>query len=130
MKNIIAIAVILILPLIIYSIISKNSSDLSVYAKDNDKPSVMIFTSSMCMDCQKMKTIIKEVQPSYEGRMNFVQINATEKNRTVKELVKKYRVSLVPTLIFMNKEKKELKRVEGSIPKEELISDIEETING
>lgn len=130
MKNIITIALILILPALIYSLISKGGSDLSALAKDNNLPTLMTFSSTMCMDCQKMKGIIKEVEGEYSGKVNFVAVNATEKDKKVKELVKKYSVVLVPTMIFLDSENKEEKRIEGYIPKEELVSELEELING
>lgn len=131
MKNIITIAVILILPVLIYSFMNKHTtSDISAQAKDTNKPTLMIFTSTMCMDCQKMKTVIKEVEPEYSDKINFVPVNAIDKSKSVKDMVKKYKVVLVPTLIFLDKNQSETNRVEGFIPKEELVSDIEEAING
>lgn len=131
MKNIITIAIILILPVLIYSFMhTRTSSDISALAKDNNKPGLMIFTSAMCMDCQKMKTVIKEIEPSYSDKINFISINAIDKSKSVKDMVKKYKVVLVPTLIFLDVNQNETNRVEGFIPKEELISDIEEAING
>lgn len=130
MKNIITIVIILVLPILIYSLLNKNSGDITAFAQENGRPSLFVFTSSMCMDCQKMKTIIKEVEPSYNTRINFIQVNATEKNRKVKELVKQYSVVLVPTMIFVNSDKQEIKRLEGYIPKEQFVSEIEEVING
>lgn len=130
MKNIITILAILIIPVMVYSIMHKNSSDITAVAVENNKPSLMIFTSAMCMDCQKMKAVIKEVEPSYSDKINFVHINATDSNRQIKELVKKHNIVLVPTMVFMNTNNMETNRVEGSISKEELISDIKEAING
>lgn len=130
MKNIITVLAILIIPVMVYSILHKNSSDVTAVAVENNKPSLMIFTSAMCMDCQKMKSIIKEVEPEYSDKINFIHINATENNKQIKELVKKHNVVLVPTMVFKNTNDMEINRVEGSISKEELISDIKEAING
>ncbi len=129
MKNFLIISAILIIPALVYILMNKDSNDFSAMADENGKPSLMTFTSTMCMDCQKMKAVIKEVEPSYSDKMNFISVNATDNNRKVKELVKRYNVVLVPTLIYL-KDNKEVKRVEGAISKEELISDIEEVING
>lgn len=129
MKNIIPVLAILIIPIMVYSILHKNSSEISAIAVENNKPSLMIFTSSMCMDCQKMKAIIKEVESDYSDKINFVHINATDSNKQIKELVKKHNVVLVPTMVFMNSNNNEVNRVEGSISKEELVSDIKEAIN-
>lgn len=130
MKNIITMAIILILPILVYTILTKGNSDISAVAKNKDLPTIMIFSSSMCVDCQKMKSILNDVQGDYKEKINFVSINATEKDKKIKDLVKKYNIVLVPTMVFLDLNENEINRVEGYIPKEELISEIEEAING
>ncbi|MCD7779112.1 MAG: thioredoxin family protein [Candidatus Gastranaerophilales bacterium] len=130
MKNIISILLILIIPVGVYLIMSANSKMSGAMARDNNKPSLLIFTSSMCLDCKKIKSVIKEVEGDYTGKINFIQINALEKNRKVQENIKKYHVVLVPTLIFLDNNGNQTNKIEGFIPKEELIGELEEAING
>ncbi len=130
MKNIITILLVLVVPIVAYLVMSKNSDDLSAMANDRNHPSMLIFTSTMCMDCQKMKSILKEVEPQYSNKMNFVHINALDKNRKVQENIKKYQVVLVPTMVFVDENGNQTNKIEGSISKEALITEIEEAING
>ncbi len=130
MKNIISILLILIIPVGVYLIMSANSKMSGAMARDNNKPSLLIFTSSMCLDCKKIKSVIKEVEGDYTGKINFIQINALEKNRKVQENIKKYHIVLVPTLIFLDNNGNQTNKIEGFIPKEELIGELEEAING
>lgn len=130
MKNIITIAIILILPILVYLVMNKTSNDVVAFAQDNSKPTLLIFSSTMCMDCQKMKTILNEIQPTYSDKVNFVQINATENSKSIKDIVKKYSVVLVPTIVFVNEDSNETGRIEGYIPKEDLIKEVEAVING
>lgn len=130
MKNIITIALILILPVLVYFVMSKNSNDITVFAKDMSKPSMYVFSSTMCMDCQKVKTLLKEIQPDYVDKINIVHINAIENTKKTKELVKKHNVVLVPTIVFLDVNNSEINRIEGYMPKEEFIKEIEESING
>ncbi len=130
MKNIITILLILILPIAIYTIMSKKTSDISVFAKENNLPTLMTFTSTMCMDCQKMKTIFKEIEGNYTDKINFVHLNALDKNRKVQHYIKKHHVVLVPTMIFLDSNGNEINKIEGYIPKEELEKEIEEAVNG
>ncbi len=130
MKNIITIVIILILPVLVYLIMNKTSNDVVAFAQDKTKPSLLIFSSTMCMDCQKMKTVLNEIQPTYSDRVNFVQINATENSRKIKDIVKKHSVVLVPTIVFVDKDSNETARIEGFVPKENLIKEIEAVING
>lgn len=130
MKNIITILLILILPIALYLIMSKNSNDLSALAKEQNIPTIMAFTSTMCMDCQKLKGVLKEVEPEYTGKVNFIGINALDKSRKIQSYIKKYHVVLVPTLIFLDENGNEINKIEGFISKEDLIKEIEEAING
>ncbi len=130
MKNIITILLILILPVSIYLFLSRNSQNISAMASDKNNPNILIFTSTMCLDCKKMKEVIKEVEPGYNTRINFIHINALDKNRKVQEYVKKHHVVLVPTIVFTDTNGKETEKLEGFIPKEELITEIEDAING
>lgn len=129
MKNIITILLIIIVPVAVYLYLGENSDTTSAVAKDKTKPSVMIFTSAMCLDCQKMKSVINEVQPIYSDKINFLSINALDKNKKVQEYIKKYGIVLVPTIIFVDENENQKNKVEGYIPKEELIEEIEDVIN-
>ena len=73
MKNIITILLVLILPLCAYFLMNKNSNDTIAIAKEN-VPSLYIFTSTMCIDCKKMKNIISEVEPTYKENINFTKL--------------------------------------------------------
>lgn len=130
MKNIITILLILIVPISAYLFMSKNSETISAIAKDKNNPSIIIFTSSMCMDCQKMKGVIKEVEPTYNDRINFISINALDKSRKVQDYIKKYGIVLVPTMIFVDENENQTNKIEGFIPKDKLIIEIEDAING
>lgn len=130
MKNIFIILLILILPVAIYLMLNKNSDFDSAMAKSNDLPSLLIFTSTMCLDCQRMKALVSEIENDYNDKINFVRINALDNNRKVKEQVKAHGVVLVPTLIFLDVNGEQTNKIEGFIPKEELIKNIEVSLNG
>lgn len=130
MKNIITMALILIIPVSVYLFMTRNSENIQAYALDSNNPTLMTFTSTMCMDCQKMKTILNELETSYQSKINFVSLNALDKNRKTQNYVKKHNVVLVPTMIFLDENGNETNKIEGYIPKEELIKEIEEAING
>lgn len=131
MKNIITIILILIVPALIYSLIKKDSPDInSAIAKDNGLPSIITFSSTMCLDCQKMKPIIQEAEKEYQGKINFIYVNATDKKTSVKLMIKKYSVLLVPTMVLLDKDQKEIKKIEGAISKEELTKELEGLVNG
>ena len=129
MKNFIIILLILIIPVSIYLFTGKNSTDFMAMANDKNNPSLLIYTSAMCLDCKKMKEIIKDIENSYSDKINFISINAMDNNRKIQESIKKHDVKIVPTLVFTDMKGDQTDKVEGYIPKEELINKIEEVIN-
>lgn len=128
MKNIITVLLILILPVVAYFVISSKTSE-KAFAINPENPSMLIFTSTMCKDCQTMKKILKEVENSYNEKINFVYIDALKNNKKTREQIKEYGITLVPTLIFTDVNQIQTKKIEGSVPKEELIIAIEDCIN-
>ena len=129
MKNIITILLILLIPIFAYFILSNENTTEIADAKESGLPTIITFTSTMCMDCQKMKAVIAEVKGEYNGKINFVIINALDKKRSVKDAINKYDIALVPSMVFLDKEDNQVKKIEGFIPKEELITNLEGLIN-
>ena len=96
------------------------SNSTTAQTTDINKPSVIKFTSAMCLDCQTMNKIFKEIFPKYQNKINFTEIQVQDKNSFNDSQIKKYNVTLVPTIILLNSEGKQVKRIEGAIPKEEM----------
>jgi thioredoxin-related protein len=97
---------------------------------DKNNPSLLVFSSTMCMDCQKIKGVIQDVKQEYSNKINIVEINALDNNKKVKEQIQKYNVVLVPTLIFTDNQGMQTKKIEGYVPKSDLVKEIEALING
>jgi thiol-disulfide isomerase/thioredoxin len=130
MKNIITILLILILPLTVYLVMTSKSDTAKVNAQGNNLPTMKVYTSTMCLDCQKMKGVVKEIEPEYKNKINIISINALDNRKSVQDEIKKYGIVLVPTIIYINSDGTIKNKTEGYIPKEELIKEIESTING
>ena len=130
MKNILTILLILMLPVTVYAILNKNSNDTIAFAQNKNLPSLMTFTSTMCIDCQKMKGIIKEIEGSYSDKINFVSVDATSKDKNVQKNIKKHNITLVPTMVFIDENGNAYNKIEGYIEKDELIKEIEDMLNG
>ncbi len=129
MRNVFTILLILILPVALYFFLSNKTSDNVAYAVNPDNPSLLIFTSTMCMDCQKMKAVLSEVEQNYNNKINFVYIDALKNDKKIQDKIKKYEVTLVPTLVFTDANELQTKKIEGAIPKEELIIALEDSVN-
>ncbi len=121
MKNLLIIMLVVLLPIFAYIALDgkKNENVISV-AQAGDKPVVMLFSSSMCSDCVKMKKVLVVVEPKYKDKINFVKLDAASSEENVKALIKKHGVYLVPTMVFMDKTGNQKFRTEGSMSESEL----------
>lgn len=121
MKNLFIILAILILPVFAYIVLDAGrDKNIISTAQALDKPSIIIFTSTMCADCQKMKKVIAVVEPNYKDKIEFIKINASDSDKSVQELVKKHNVYLVPTMVFIDKKGNQIFRREGSMSKSDF----------
>ena len=127
-KNAIIILLILIVPLAAYFMLSKTKTNNFVEAKVN-APQMIKFTSRMCYDCQRLETIVKEVLPSYSGKVTLTEVFVQDNSYSVQNLIKKYQVKLVPTSIFIDKDGIIKDKVEGFMDKQTLENYLNEIAN-
>ena len=127
-KNLLVILSILFIPLVAYFILSKNVEDSSAVAKAQ-MPQLIKFTSSMCYDCQRLEGVVKEVFPNYTDRVALTEINVQNNASSVQTIIKKYKVKLVPTSIFVDNEGNIKNKVEGFINKTDLENYLNEIAN-
>ena len=133
-KNIIIVALVFILPLFAYWIVSSpESTTAKTVNSDNaeqfveiGKPQLLKFTSSMCLDCQTMNKLIKEVFPKYQKDIVLREISVQDGKAFTNEQIQKYNVTLVPTMIFIDSNGKQVRRIEGAIERSELEKYLEE----
>ena len=120
-QNLIIIGLIFVIPLVAFWALNKsNSTTAKTTADIANKPQVMKFTSTMCLDCQKMNKLFKEVFPKYEDKIVLTEIQVQDGQDFTNQQIKKHNVTLVPTMIFFDSDGKQVKRIEGAIEKEEL----------
>ena len=120
-KNLIIIGLIFVIPLVAFLALNKsNSTTAKTTADIAKKPQVMKFTSTMCLDCQKINKLFKEVFPKYEEKVVLTEIQVQDGKDFTNQQIKKHNVTLVPTMIFFDSDGKQVKRIEGAIEKEEL----------
>lgn len=134
-KNITIIALVFAIPLLAFAILSNSNSttaktnvNLEQESKDIialGKPQVIKFSSAMCLDCQTMNKLFKEVFPKYNDRIVLTEVHVQDGKAFTGELIKKYNVTLVPTMIFLDSDNKQVQRIEGAIEKAELETYLE-----
>ncbi len=118
-RNIIIISLIFAIPLMLYMALTASNST-TAKTSETGKPQVVKFTSAMCLDCQTMNKVFKEIFPKYNGKIILTEIQVQDKNSFSEEQIKKYNVTLVPTIVLLNSGGKQVKRIEGAIPKEQM----------
>lgn len=113
-KNTIILLLIFVLPLITYFYVSKNNES-TVTVSNTTKPKIIKFTSTLCSECQRMDTVIKEVYPKYQKDIELISVPVQNQTEYNQEMISKYNVTLVPTIVLLNKNQHIQKRIEGYI---------------
>ena len=123
-KNTIIILLIFAIPLITYFMLTF-SNVTTAKTPTEGKPQVVKFTSQMCLDCQTMNNIFKDIFPKYKDKIVLTEIQVQNKSLYNKSMIKKHNVTLVPTIILIDSDGKIVKRIEGAIPASEMDSCLE-----
>ena len=123
-ESIITILAILIIPVLAFFGLSFHK-DTSIVAEAKGKPQIIKFSSTMCLECKEVEKVFKEVLPKYNDRIVYTEVIVDSRNDMNNNMIKKYNVQLVPTIIMLNSDGTQYKRIESSIPKEQLETYIE-----
>ncbi len=118
-KNLFIIAFIFLIPLVTYFMLTMSNST-TAQTVQTGKPQVLKFTSQMCLDCQTMNSIFKEIFPQFKDKIVLTEIQVQDKNSFNQSQIEKYDVTLVPTIILLNSDGKQVRRIEGAVSKEEM----------
>jgi len=75
--------------------------------------------AARCIPCKAMQPIMKAVEEEYKGQVKVVFHDVwTTKGRNDAE---KYRIRIIPTQVFLDKNGKEYFRHEGYFPKDDVV---------
>ncbi len=134
-KSIIAIAMIIVASWVFFSTRAPKkveiqwkqyTEELMASARNSSKPVVIDFFADWCIPCKELDTITFS-DPSvvnYDGRVIFVKVDLTnDKSSFVQKIKKKYNIKGVPTVVFLGKDGKEIKRLRliGFVGPEDFI---------
>ena len=130
--NLIIILAILIIPVILYygfkTTSDKNSAGMEGIPVS--MPVVLDFSSNLCLECNDLDKIMEPLKAKYKNKVAFRKIQINSNNPQDQLLIKKYSVKVVPTLVFMNKDKKVIKIIQGIVSKAELEKYLGKISNG
>lgn len=134
MKNWIIALAILIIPVVTYFVLDKTNSSKAAFEaqaqSSYSKPLVIKFSSPMCLDCKKLEGVTTVVMPKYADKVVYQKYTTQTNDKNTNAMIKKYNVTLVPTMIFVQKDGKIFKRTEGYMTEIELENILKGLING
>jgi thioredoxin 1 len=90
----------------------------------NIKVTFIELGSVRCIPCKKMMPIMKEIETEYSDQVKVVFHDVWTPEG--KPFAQKYKIRLIPTQVFLDKEGNEYFRHEGFFPKEELVKVLKE----
>ena len=124
MKNKIIILLILLVPLSLFIFMeqfTKNNSNIADADEYLGKVKLIKFYSPMCSECKDVGRNVENVLKNYDEEIIiFEEINAGKTDPKTKKMISKYKVTVVPTLIFVDKTGKVYKKSEGMIEEEQI----------
>ena len=89
------------------------------------KAKVLKFSSPMCSECIETSEEMKKAMKNYKDSIIVEEINVLESNaeakKATKKAINKYKVSVVPTLVFLNKDGEMVKKQVGLMKSDEII---------
>ena len=127
-KNILILVMIFVLPIIGYFCLShKGGSNVTVATVNH--PQMIKFTSNMCSECKRVEPIVNGVAKKYQDSIHYISIPVQVNNKYNEEMMAKYNITLVPTIIILDTHQKVVKRIEGYVDAPTLESYVRKACN-
>lgn len=87
-----------------------------------DLPVLLDFTGPKCKACKSMKIRLPAIAADYKGRVRIVFVDANKE----RDLVKKYKIMLIPTLVFIARSGEEVERHIGDMEERAIKAKLDE----
>lgn len=130
MKNWIIVLLIFVIPLGVFAWLEASNKDsrrafanetaVSHTTEHTGKARLLKFSSPMCSDCKKVSKEMATVIPDFKDAVIFEEINVSDGTNESAKQVETYKVTVVPTLIFISKDGKILQKAEGFLTEKEI----------
>ncbi len=121
MKNKIIILLIFIVPLATFFILQNITKDNSAIANNTMQQETMMkgkllkFSSPMCSECKKVKEAVDRVFNNYKEEVLLEEINVSENTDKTNGMIETYKITVVPTVVFLDKNGSVVNKIEGLV---------------
>ena len=82
------------------------------------KPVWLLIHSTMCIPCIEMEKVSARLKPAFKGRIEFVNVIVDDPNAA--DVLKEYKIELIPTSYFIDGSGKVVEKRVGAIPIAEM----------
>ncbi len=88
---------------------------------------ILVFVSSRCPHCPNAEKVAEKIAPEYYNYgLSFKKVRM--KTSEGKELVSKYNIMAMPTILFLDEEDNEIQRINGAPSEDSLRNKIEKSL--
>lgn len=87
-------------------------------------PYLIDFWAIWCPPCSMVAPVLEEIARDYDGKLSIGKINVDNEIKTANEFV----IQNIPTMIIFN-QGKEVERIIGALPKDQIVKKIEKHLN-
>ena len=91
---------------------------------ESDVPVVVDFWAPWCGPCRMVAPVLEDVSQKMNSKIKFVKLNTDENQKTAMD----YGIMAIPSLLIF-KDGKEIDRVVGFIPQEQLETNLQKIIS-
>ena len=119
-KAIITRLLILFLPIVALWLF--DDEDTEQVSAAGSQPQIIKFTSTTCSECKEMNKVFAQLLPKYQGQFKYKEIVVDRRSDMDNDLIRKYHVTLVPTVVMLNSDGSEYKTIVGAIPTYQMES--------
>ena len=106
-------------------VLEVNQSNFKQDVLESNAPVLLDFWAEWCMPCKMISPFIDELASEYDGKVKFAKVNVD--NNT--ELATNLQILSIPALILF-KDGKEIKRIVGANPKDQIQREIDSALKG
>jgi thioredoxin 1 len=85
-------------------------------ALQSKRPTIVDFGSSLCLPCIRLRPVLQAVKDAHGDRINVLYVEVSDH----RDLALRYKVQLVPTVVFFDAKGQELRRNVGFMDRESL----------